>query len=133
MKGYELIKAITENKIKDNTKIKVTDGILETEIKYKDGGLKWKPEQFNTAFLCSEDMNFEAIEEKKEIEELGFIEETVEYCDGSGYTNTEAASAIDMHKKINELVRAVNKINKQLEEQETEDIDTVERELNKMF
>ena len=75
----------------------------------------------------------EVIEENKEIEELGFIEETVEYCDGSGYTNTEAASAIDMHKKINELVRAVNKINKQLEEQETEDIDTVERELNKMF
>ena len=69
MKGYELIKAITENKIKDNTKIKVTDGILETEIKYKDGGLKWKPEQFNTAFLCSEEMNFEVIEEKKEIEE----------------------------------------------------------------
>lgn len=35
--------------------------------------------------------------------------------------------------KINELVREVNKIKKQLEEQETEDIDTVERELNKMF
>lgn len=35
--------------------------------------------------------------------------------------------------KINELVREVNKINKQLEEQETEDIDTVERKLNKMF
>ena len=75
----------------------------------------------------------EVIEEKKEIEELGFIEKTVEYCDGTGYTNTKPASAIDMHNKINELVRAVNKINKQLEEIETEDIDTVERELNKMF
>lgn len=36
---------------------------------------------------------------------------------------------IEENKEIEEL----NKIKKQLEEQETEDIDTVERELNKMF
>lgn len=65
MKGYELIKAITEKKIEDNTKIRVTDGIFETEIKYKDGGLKWKPEQFNTMFLCQGNTNFEIIEERK--------------------------------------------------------------------
>lgn len=113
MKGYELIKAITENKIKDNTKIKVTDGILETEIKYKDGGLKWKPEQFNTAFLCNEDMNFEVIEENKKIEEIGttkmieekqgdlkILEELIHICES----------------KINEIVREVNKINKEREE-----------------
>lgn len=29
----------------------------------------------------------EVIEENKEIEELGFIEETVKYCDGTGHTN----------------------------------------------
>ena len=40
---------------------------------------------------------------------------------------------IKFYKKINELVQAVNKINKQLEEQETEDIETAERELNKIF
>lgn len=120
MKGYELIKAITENKIKDNTKIKVTDGILETEIKYKDRGLKWKPEQFNTAFLCSEEMNFEVIEENKEIEEL----DEMQIINARPEVNAE---------KINELVRAVNKINKKLEEQETEDIEKVEIELNKIF
>ena len=103
MKGYELIKAITENKIKDNTKIKVTDGILETEIKYKDRGLKWKPEQFNTAFLCSEEMNFEVIEENKEIEEL----DEMQIINARPEINA---------KKINELVRAINKINKEREE-----------------
>lgn len=45
----------------------------------------------------------------------------------------EVDNKVALKNKINELVRAVNKINKQLEEQETEDIDTVERELNKMF
>ena len=118
MKGYELIKAITENKIKDNTKIRVTDGILETEIKYKDGGLKWKPEQFNTAFLCSEEMNFEVIEENKEIKEL-YEHKTINYTQTDIRTNRE---------KINELVRAVNKINKQLEEMETSEIS--EEEIN---
>ena len=55
----------------------------------------------------------EVIEEHKEIEELEFIEETVEYCDGTGYTDTKPASTIDIHNKINELVRAVNKLNKE--------------------
>ena len=62
----------------------------------------------------------EVIEENKEIEEL----DNMELINARPEVN-----AI----KINELVRAVNKINKQLEEQQTEDIDTVERELNKMF
>ena len=59
----------------------------------------------------------EVIEEKKEIEEL----------------KADAYTSPDVLNKINEVIRAVKKINKQLEEQETEDIDTVERELNKMF
>ena len=62
----------------------------------------------------------EVIEENKEIEEL----DEMQIINARPEVNAE---------KINELVRAINKINKQLEEQETEDIDTVERELNKMF
>ena len=62
----------------------------------------------------------EVIEENKEIEEL----DEMQIINARPEVNAE---------KINELIRAVNKINKQLEEQETEDIDTVERELNKMF
>lgn len=60
----------------------------------------------------------EVIEENKEIEEISI---------------DEVDNKVALKNKINELARAVNKINKQLEEQETEDIDTVERELNKMF
>lgn len=120
MKGYELIKAITENKIKDNTKIKVVNSLTEdilTQIEYREGMLKWKTEEFDTSFLCNIDIEF-AIEENKEIEELSI---------------NEVDNKVALKNKINELVRAVNKINKQLEEQETEDIDTIERELNKMF
>lgn len=117
MKGYELIKAITENKIKDNTTIKVKMGnTYKATLKYENFMLKWQSGDFDTSILCSAEAEFEVIEENKEIEELGFIEESVEYCDGTGHTNTEPASAIDMHKKINELVRAVNKINKEREE-----------------
>ena len=39
----------------------------------------------------------------------------------------------DVEETIMRLIRAVNKINKQLEKLETEDIETVERELNRMF
>lgn len=72
----------------------------------------------------------EIIEENKEIKELNKISyNEFKYTDTKhrfDLTNIE-------YDKINELVREVNKIKKQLEEQETEDIDTVERELNKMF
>lgn len=59
-------------------------------------------------------------EENKEIEEL----DEMQIINARPEVNAE---------KINELVRAVNKINKKLEEQETEDIEKVEIELNKIF
>ena len=118
MKGYELIKAITERKIKNNTTIKVKMGnAYKATLKYENLMLKWKSGDFDTSILCSAEANFEVIEENKEIEEL----DNMELINARPEVNA---------KKINELVRAVNK---QLEEQETEDIDTVERELNKMF
>ena len=69
------------------------------------------------------DCKVEVIEEKKKIEELHEYK-NIGYSECDIKTNRE---------KINEVIRAVNKINKQLEEIETEDTDTVERELNKMF
>ena len=62
----------------------------------------------------------EVIEENKEIEEL----DEMQIINARPEVNAE---------KINELVRAINKINKKLEEQETEDIEKVEIELNKIF
>ena len=131
MKGYELIKAITERKIKNNTTIKVKMGnAYKATLKYENLMLKWESGDFDTSILCSTEADFEVIEENKEIKELNKISyNEFKYTDTKhrfDLTNIE-------YDKINELVREVNKIKKQLEEQETEDIDTVERELNKMF
>ena len=70
MKGYELIKAITENKIKDNTKIKVKMGsTYKATLKYENLMLKWQSGDFDTSILCSTEADFEVIEENKGIEE----------------------------------------------------------------
>lgn len=66
---------------------------------------------------------------KEEIEELN---DTNYNCEEMSIEETNCYNNL-IRTKLNEVIRAVNKINKQLEEQETEDIDTVERELNKMF
>lgn len=126
MKSNELFEEIHCGRIKEGTKIKVIDeltGNCISKIEYKNQRLNWISGEFDTSFLCNIDIDFEVIEENKEIEELPneLIRDDWTY------------HTIKFHNKINELVQAVNKINKQLEEQEIEDIDTVERELNKMF
>ena len=123
MKSNELFEEIHCGRIKEGTKINVINGLtgnILTQIEYKEGMLRWKTGEFDTSFLCNIDIDFEVIEENKEIEEF-----RTEY----------AMSQMDkqFEDKINELVRAVNKINKQFKELETEDIETVERELNRMF
>ncbi len=114
MKGYELIKAITENKIKDNTKIKVKMGnTYKATLKYENFMLKWQSGDFDTSILCSAEAEFEVIEENKEIEELNKISYDEFKYTGDKHrfdlTNIE-------YDKINELVRAVNKLNKEREE-----------------
>lgn len=44
------------------------------------------------------------------------LTQEIKYCDGEEHIRLEPASAIDVHNKINELVRAVNKIIKEREE-----------------
>lgn len=75
MKGYELIKAIQENKIDSDVKFKVTntDKTLDTivrfdgvDIVYYDSGINIFDNWFLTTIL---DSDFEVIEEKKELEE----------------------------------------------------------------
>ena len=71
MKGYELIKEINERKIKNNTTIKVKMGnAYKVTLKYENLMLKWESGDFDTSILCSEEADFEVIEENKEIEEL---------------------------------------------------------------
>ena len=104
MKGYELIKAITENKIKDNTKIKVKMGnTYKATLKYENFMLKWQSGDFDTSILCSAEAEFEVIEENKEIEEFK-TEYTMRQMD------------IQFKNKINELVRQVNELTKEREE-----------------
>ena len=105
-KGYELIKAIADGEIKENSRIDVfTDyGAYITTIKYKEGQLDWKSGEFNTGFLCSEEARFELIEDEtidiESIEELDIYEE-----------NVSKGNIID---KINELVQAVKQLNKEI-------------------
>ena len=110
MKGYELIKEITERKIKDNTIIKVKMGsTYKATLKYENLMLKWESGDFDTSILCCAEANFEVIEENKEIEELHILDEG-----NSNEALYEYCSKILI--KQNELVRAVNKINKEREE-----------------
>ncbi len=133
MKIIDLLNIWVEDRNKLPKKIKVDD---ETYI--YDNQLDLYKIHKKNYFLISDYLdcieriytNVEVIEENKEIEELNKISyNEFKYTDTKhrfDLTNIE-------YDKINEIVRAVNKINKQLEEQETEDIDTVERESNKMF
>ena len=105
MKSNELFEEIHCGTIKDGTKINVVNeftGDVLTTIEYKDGMLKWKTGEFDTSFLCNINIEF-LVEENKEIEEF-----RTEY----------AMSQMDkqFEDKINELVRAVNKLIKEREE-----------------
>ena len=137
MKGYELLKAISDREIKDGAKIEIK-GRFSGDLKgsyfiyseghfrfpiYKPNGIKYS-DSLEVHDLIN--FNFEVIEENKEIKELG------EYFDSTEELN-DRALAIENRIKINEIIREINKIKKQLEEQETEDIETAERELNKIF
>ena len=118
MKGYELIKEITERKIKNNTKIKVKMGsTYKATLKYENFMLKWESGEFDTSILCSAEADFKVIEENKEIEEL----DEMQIINARPEVNAE---------KINELIRAVNKINKDLEELEPYDIEVSEKDIN---
>ena len=136
MKIIDILNKINNNE-KVPEKVKYEDTIFEYNKEQKDYIHKKDKDGWVSETLLFKVMDthfisellreeIEAIKENKEIEELHILDEgesnkaLYEYC-----------SKILI--KQNELVRAVNKINKQLEEQETEDIDTVERELNKMF
>ena len=116
MKSNELFEEIHCGRIKEGTKINVVNSLTEnilTQIEYKEGMLKWKTGEFDTSFLCNIDIDFEVIEENKGIKELNKISyDEFKYTDNKhrfDLTNIE-------YDKINELVRAVNKLNKESEE-----------------
>ena len=105
MKSNELFKQILYEKIKEGTKIKVISEFTEKQIstiEYKNGRLNWVSGTFDTTFLCSSDIEF-VIEENKEIKE---IPNEIMKDDWRYYVTI-------FYNKTNELVRAVNKLNKE--------------------
>ena len=124
MKGYELLKAISDGEIKDGTKIEIKgrfgESLKGSYFIYKKGSFIfpiYKPD--GTEYYVSVgihdliNFSFEVIEENKEIKELNKISyDEFKYTDNKhrfDLTNIE-------YDKINELVRAVNKLNKESEE-----------------
>lgn len=115
MKANELFEQIYSGEIKEDTQIDVINeltGQYITTIEFRNGMLNWEPGEFDTSFLCNIDIDF-VVKEKKEIEELNKISyDEFKYAGDKrrfDLTNIE-------YDKINELVRAVNKLNKEREE-----------------
>lgn len=106
-KGYELIKAISDKEIKDKTKIEVhslQDNIIAV-IEYKNKRLEWGTGEFDTSYLFDDYIYFKILEDNtEEIKELEKIE------NGNAYTY----NWIEVANKVNELVKAVNQIRKDL-------------------
>ena len=111
MKSNELFKQILDGKIKKKKKIKVINEFTEKQIstiEYKNGRLNWVSGNFDTTFLCSSDIEF-VIE--KNIEELYFI---ITSNSKDDYQQEQLRNQQKLqYDKINELVRAVNKLNKE--------------------
>ena len=105
-KGYELIKAISDKEIKDKTKIEVhslQDNIIAV-IEYKNKRLEWGTGEFDTSYLFDDNIYFRVLEDNtEEIEELE-ITEIVQ--------NRLVKEIKENREKINELVKAVNSIRK---------------------
>ncbi len=99
-KGYELLKMLCEGEIKANQKVS------SVSLDYKDCTLDFVIKDRAENIM---DLRFELLQENREIEEMP-----------NKVLNTEdpIEHIIEQHKKINELVRAVNNLIKGSEENE---------------
>lgn len=119
MKGYELIKEISNGKIKENTQIEVHDlTVLDKVIaiiEYKNGRLNWVEGTFDTSYLVSLNCYFKIIEEQQDIDIQSIEELDLESLDGlDGFTLT--AIEEEAYGKVNKLVQAVKQLDKKMEE-----------------
>lgn len=122
MKGYELIKEISDGKIKENTQIEVHDlTVLDKVIaiiEYKNGRLNWVEGTFDTSYLVSLNCYFKIIEEQEEIDiqSIEEIDENFTYIEnhssGLGIEKVLNKAEIELVNKINKLVQAVKQLDK---------------------
>ena len=114
MKSNELFEEIHCGTIKDGTKINVVNeftGDVLTTIEYKDGKLNWTSGAFDTSYLCDINIEF-LVEENKEIEELN---DTNYNCEEMSIKEINYYNNLT-RTKLNEVIQAVNKLNKEREE-----------------
>ena len=99
-KGYQLLKMLCEGEIKANQKVS------SVSLDYKNCTLDFVIKDRAENIM---DLSFELIEDNKEIEEMP-----------NKLINTEdpIEHIVEQHNKINEVVRAVNKLIREKEERE---------------
>lgn len=103
-KGYELMKAIAEGKIKSGTKFKTKEG---KEVKWN--GFNLMSIDFNECYMCK-------------IDDICFINEVFELTedeiDIDSITKSEWMTSSERNFKINQLVQAVKQIDKRVKKLE---------------
>ena len=114
MKGYELIKEITEGKIKEYTQIEVHDlTVLDKVIaiiEYKNGRLNWVEGTFDTSYLVSLNCYFKIIEEQEEID-IQNIEEIEPAMNGNACViDNKTWTLNQVIKAVKQLEREINKL-----------------------
>ncbi len=110
MKGYDLLKEIEENKIKEKTKIRDDSGntyIVTNNVNLIENSAGFPIISYYNSLdelLLTEFTVLEEIEDIEELDKLKF-----------GHNNTITQQEVWITDKINELVRAVNKLIKERE------------------
>lgn len=116
MKGYELIKVMSEGKVKEHTKIDVwfCNNLIDT-LECIEGGLKWQPGgRFDTSYLCDDMAEFVIIEEQQDID-IQNIEDIKDVF----IENASCGEDVKyLARKYNELVQAVKQLDKNKQDKE---------------
>ena len=105
MRANELLENIHSGEIAENSTINIIyDDKVTNTIMYKNGRLVWENGgNIDTAYLCDIETEFEVIEEIQELDEEG--------------KKLIGEIARENRQKINELIRAINQINRKMEEE----------------
>lgn len=108
-KGYELLKAIADGKIKNGSKFRDLHQSSKDNFnlyKYENENLKGRFGGTNLISLLNDE--FELIEDEIDIDSIGELKSVTNNIDGT----------VCIMNKINELVQAVKQINKEVKELE---------------
>lgn len=114
MMANELLENIYSGEIAENSKINIIfDDEVTNTIWYKNGRLVWENGgNIDTAYLCDIETEFEVVEDEIDIDKIQELDEDKEGKKLIGKI------ARENRQKINELIRAINQINRKMKEEE---------------